>query len=374
VSLYERGNVWWSKLYRDGRPVYQSTGIAVDAPKVDAGTLRREAQRKDDVWAGEIAQGTFLARQDQVRSEDLVRLLVAHYERTGDRDLREVQKRLKPLAAHFAGMRAVHIEAAIDSYIDKRRKVDRVGNGTINREIGMLKRLFRIGRKKKVLHLALDIDKLKEPAPRSGFFETHQVAAVRSHLPVDLQLAIDIAHTYGWRMQSEVLTRETKHVDLTADTLGIDPGETKNDNGRVVSLTPALRMALAAQLERVRELGRQQKRIITCLFPHFPGPHINPRLVGTRRKDFRKAWLSACVAAGLGTVDPATRVKRTDRLRHDFRRTAVRNMEQANVPRSTATRITGHRSEAVYKRYAIVSSADLKDANTRQAARQAQTR
>jgi hypothetical protein len=72
----------------------------------------------------------------------------------------------------------------------------------------------------------------------------------------------------------------------------------------------------------------------------------------------------------MGTVAQSTKIKRTHRRRHDFRRTSVRNMEQANVPGSTATRITGHRSEAVYKRYAIVSPADLKDANARQAARQ----
>jgi integrase len=49
------------------------------------------------------------------------------------------------------------------------------------------------------------------------------------------------------------------------------------------------------------------------------------------------------------------------RYRHDFRRTAVRNMERRGVPRSVATKITGHRTENVYRRYAIVSDVDLRE-------------
>jgi hypothetical protein len=49
-------------------------------------------------------------------------------------------------------------------------------------------------------------------------------------------------------------------------------------------------------------------------------------------------------------------------LKHDFRRTAVRNLERSGVSRSVATKITGHRTEAVYRRYAIVSDQDLQEA------------
>jgi integrase len=140
---------------------------------------------------------------------------------------------------------------------------------------------------------------------------------------------------------------ERRHVDLEAGTLRLDPGTTKNRDGRVAYLTPELKAALASQLERVKLLERRLGRIVPYVFPHAgKGPRA-----GQRRRDFRKAWVTACTAAGV-----------PGRYRHDFRRTAVRNMERRGVPRSVATKITGHRTESVYRRYAIVSDADLREA------------
>jgi integrase len=58
----------------------------------------------------------------------------------------------------------------------------------------------------------------------------------------------------------------------------------------------------------------------------------------------------ACKAAGL-----------PGRLVHDFRRTAVRNLEGAGVSRSAAMKLTGHKTEAVYRHYAIVDSTMLRE-------------
>ena len=115
------------------------------------------------------------------------------------------------------------------------------------------------------------LKKLKEAGARQGFFEPEQYQAVRGHLAADLQVITDIAYTYGWRMQNEVLVLERRQLDLTERTLRLDPGTIKNNEGRVIYLTPALAEALAAQVKRVEQLSRKLGRIIPFLFPHLAG-------------------------------------------------------------------------------------------------------
>jgi integrase len=47
---------------------------------------------------------------------------------------------------------------------------------------------------------------------------------------------------------------------------------------------------------------------------------------------------------------------------HDFRRTAIRNLERDGVPRSVAMAMVGHQTEEVYTRYAIVDEAMIREA------------
>lgn len=145
-------------------------------------------------------------------------------------------------------------------------------------------------------------------------------------------------------MQSEVLPLELRQIDLDAGTVRLY--KSKNGKGRIVFLTPDLKAQMAAQLERVRTLARQRGEVLPYLFVH-----LNGRYQGQRIKDFRVAWKRAMEAVGA-----------TGKLRHDLRRTAVRNMVNRGIPERVAMEVTGHSTRSVFDRYHIVSPADLQAA------------
>jgi hypothetical protein len=109
----------------------------------------------------------------------------------------------------------------------------------------------------------------------------------------------------------------------------------------------------------------------------FPAcPWVFFGLTGERIKDVRGAWESACIEAGLCEIltdDQGQPVKDNEgevvrvanRLFHDFRRTAVRNMVRAGIPERVAMMISGHKTRTIFERYNIVNEADLKKASQR---------
>ena len=67
--------------------------------------------------------------------------------------------------------------------------------------------------------------------------------------------------------------------------------------------------------------------------------------------DFRKAWATACKKADVA-----------GRIFHDFRRTAARNLIEAGVQQAVAMKITGHKTDSMFRRYAIVNEDQKRDA------------
>jgi integrase len=131
----------------------------------------------------------------------------------------------------------------------------------------VLGRMLRLAYENGNLHRLPIIRQLKEAGPRSGFFERNQYEAVGRRLPDDLKVAVAIAYTFGGRIKSEVLPLTLAQVELAAGTLRLEPGHTKNDDGRLVHLTPELTALLRAQVNRVKDLMRSGGRDSASLLP-----------------------------------------------------------------------------------------------------------
>jgi integrase len=83
----------------------------------------------------------------------------------------------------------------------------------------------------------------------------------------------------------------------------------------------------------------------------YPGCTWVFHYYGRRIGGHVKGWSEACIAAGFSGLQF-----------HDLRRSAVRPMERAGIPRHNAMGISGHLTESVYRRYDTVSGRDLKEA------------
>jgi hypothetical protein len=307
---------------------------------------------------GEIAAGRPVGPDiEKTNFEDMAAMIVSDYKANGHTSLPRLEDAIGHLREYFGEFRAVEITTdKIDAYTVYRQE-QKAANATINAERAALSRMFTLGVRAGKIASKPYIGKLVLNNTRKGFFEWEQFVSVLKNLPEDLQPAIETAYITGWRIHDEIFTRQKHHADLKGrGWLRLDPGETKNREGRNFPFTVRLREIIEQQLERTKALEKSTGRIIPWLF-HRSGKPI---------KTFRRSWLTACVKAGLGTEVRSSNGKLikkiATRIPHDFRRTAVRNLERAGVSRSDAMKMVGHKTEAIYRRYAISDERSMKEA------------
>jgi len=249
-------------------------------------------------------------------------------------------------------------------YIEDRQQGG-ASNATINRELSILKRAYRIALESDPPRAARlpKIPRLKENNVRKGFLELSQYERLlRECIGVGAWLRgiFETGYTFGWR-DAEVTNLRANRIDLVNRCIRLYPNETKNGDGRLAFMTTRLYEALAPLL-----VGKSSDQ------------YVFTREDGSPVLDFRKAWWKVSTAAGLATMvcrdcrrpsDSASYCKtcHSDNvgyrglLFHDLRRTAIRNMVRRGIPEKWAMQVSGHRTRSVFERYNIVSEADLRE-------------
>jgi integrase len=331
-SLYKRGKLWWLSYYSNTEHVCESSHSS------DKGEAKRLLQQR----IGQIAEGRYVGpRADRVRFEEMADDMLNDYRINNKKSINDATRSVSALARFFGGRRVQSITPTEISAYVAQRQADGLGNGSINRELAALKRMYNLALQSGKIIRKPHIEMLQEDNVREGFFESDQFQAIHAMLPEYLKGPMAFAYLTAWRVRSEVLNLWWSNIDFKAGTVRLEPGTTKNKKGRLIYMSPALRSLLEQQYEANRIFQRENGQIVPLVF-HNQGKPI---------RNYYKAWHKACRLAGL----PA-------RIPHDFRRTAVRNMVRVGIPERVAMEMSGHKTRSVFDRYHIVSEGDLKEA------------
>lgn len=349
-SVYRKpGSVyWWLGYSANGKRVQESAGTKKRKEALDV--LRDRLHS--------VAAGTYTGpERERVTFEDVAARLRNQYKLDGLRSLKRAEQALTRLSAHFGGWKARAITTdAVKAYHAERLEAS-AAQATVHYEIAILKHALRVAGAGRLEYRLGTVDNA-----RQGFFERADFEAVRAELPAPLRPVITFAYLTGWRKR-EILGLRWRDVDLAAGMVRLEPGTTKNGKGRTFAFgaLPELAELLKAQREATSAVERATGAIVPWVFHRNGGQPI---------RSYDIAWHSACDRAAHEKSRDANgeevrllvRPQLLGRLVHDFRRSAVRNLERAGVPRSVAMKITGHLTESVYTRYAVVAEGDLNDA------------
>jgi integrase len=363
--IFLRGNVVWIQYYDVRGQQVRESSHSTDEKKA-AKLLRKRL--------GEVGAGIHRDTR-HVTYESLRESLYSDYEINVRKSLRRDGEgrpyldKVARLDAFFSGYRASDIDADLIRRFTKDQQGRGLANGTINRSISGLRRMFNLALEDGTLREIPHFPMLKEATPRQGFFEREQYETLSGVILDYLRLPLALGYYTGMRL-GEVLSLEWNQVDFIVGSINLRAGETKNDDARAIPIVPALRMQLKEQFA---------KRPPECRYVCF---RVDRSGRSVKIESFRKSWYGACVKAGLGEMMPAvdragqpiyaplrgprSKAKQVmiykGMIFHDLRRTAVRNLVAAGVPEKVAQTITGHRTRSTFDRYHIVSQKDVSEA------------
>jgi site-specific recombinase XerD len=351
--VYPRGKTLWISYYVNGVEKREPSGTNDE----------RLATKLLNKRLGEVATGNFIEPSDRkLTIDEIYQLVIDDYRMNNMPSLHDTearwQRQPKPgepmpapgrLKKEFAGMRALALTTErLNKYILKYQRTDKNphgrSNATINRDLAALRRGYHLAEQGKLIQIQMipHFPMLEESEPRQGFVEYEDYDKLAAHAkPLWLRTFLACAYlgmrcgelVGNWRIGfADGL--QVRNIDLAARE--IHTNKTKNKDRRTVPMTQEvynLMVACCAGKSRNDWVFTWEK-------------------TGEQVKWFRATWDNLLRAAGV----------RDDILRHDNRRSAVRNMERAGVNRSTARGISGHKTESVYLRYDIVSQKDLREA------------
>jgi integrase len=250
-----------------------------------------------------------------------------------------VRSHLASLIAHFGPKTRIAeiLPERMERYVTARQRAG-LRDASIYNEMSTLRRCFRLQwHRQRILALPAFPMPARGRA-RQGFFTETEVKKLCEHLPAHAVNAVRFAWETGWR-RGEIFGLRWSDVDLVTGIIFLD--DSKNGEPRQLPFgeSEVLTRILLEQRASASRIGLRTGRPVSHVF-HYAGRDLPEGL--------RRCWRSACRKAGLES-----------RMFHDLRRSFIQRCEDFNVSRSNAMKITGHKTEAIYARYAIAPRASF---------------
>lgn len=325
--VFKRGGIWWVAFYVDGREQRES------ARTDSEGTAQKYLRKKlKEVHAHELDPAKpFVTQRERKRTvSDLMDALKADFEIRGKWNP-QVRTNVEHVRTTFGNMRATALTAEeVDGYI-QRRLSEGAAKASVNRVTQLLKQAYGLSELPAPRIRRLD----ESDNVRRGFFTEREVRLVMANLPSDLADFTLFAWLTGMR-KGEIAS--LRWEDFDGECIRLRAEDAKNGTARLIPLEGEL-----VELVERRKIARQFKAkntvILSALIFHRGAQPI---------REFRKSWATACRLAGVR------------RLFHDLRRSACRNMVSAGVAQVTAMELSGHKTDSMFRRYAIVAENDMR--------------
>lgn len=374
-------SVFWCAYYLGGKEFRESTGTTEQqkAERFLKGRLREVAAdligAKPFVGpqADRIKISCGVMRQDQRKLSCgcLCCALERDYRLRGKLSPQNVSN-FRRVRQDFALKRASRFTSdQVDHYIEE-LLAKGYAPASINRLTQVLGQAFGLAIRQKRLGSAPYVRHLSEAGNvRQGFFGEAEFQTLVAHLPQDLQDFASCAYLTGMR-RGEIAS--LCWDDMDGDTIRLRAENAKSGEARSIPVEGEL-TALIERRRTARQIRKKNKPVVISNYIF----HRDGKPIG----DFRKAWATACVMAGLGRmvcprcngpVDAEFKclacatgwsrdeLKYMGRIFHDFRRTAIRDMVRAGVPETIAMSISGHKTRSMFDRYNIHDERDQRQA------------
>ena len=323
VHLYKQRNsrYWWVRYTDNGQLIRKSTKCT---RKAEAKLVAEQIRKK---WL----QRQGIGIEEKLTLKELIREVENDYKANEKKSLDRVRyssKHLIRLLGEETSLEDIN-EGLISKY-KLTRKDEGAANGTINRELALLRRGFNLLRFQKRIIKPPVIKFLKESTPRQGFIEPWEFQEILKHLPLYLKPLITFLYKTGWR-KSEALNLTWDMVDMEAGVIHLP--RTKSGRPLVVPLS------------------KTAKNILESLPRHEESPYVftkpdgSPMTYKILHDDFQKA----CKRAG---INPPLRL-------HDLRHSWASWMVAAGVPTPLVQIMGGWSTLAMLSRYSHASPGAL---------------